>query len=139
VKYRAGLAPISDRIAAAATGPIPEIVISSSRSRAPRRDRRYSNGVRGTRQVMRARLCHRLPADVEAPATARRLLHDWLVAWSWQAEEAVDVVLAVNEVVSNAVQHAAATRVTVEAPTRRWMRAARAAAGGGTTSPMCGW
>lgn len=64
---------------------------------------------------MHAGLCHRLPADVEAPATARRLLHDWLAAWSWQAEEALDVVLAANEAVSNAVQHAAATHVTVEA------------------------
>lgn len=69
----------------------------------------------GTRQVVRAGLCHRLPADVEAPGTARRLLRDWLAAWSWQAEETVDVVLAVNEAVSNAVQHAGATRVTVEA------------------------
>jgi two-component sensor histidine kinase len=64
---------------------------------------------------MHAGLCHRLPAEVKAPATARRLLHDWLTAWNWQAEEAVDVVLAADEAVSNAVQHAAATHVTVEA------------------------
>lgn len=46
---------------------------------------------------------------------ARRLLREWLTTWRWPREETGDVVLAASEAVTNAVEHAAATRILVDA------------------------
>lgn len=55
---------------------------------------------------MPAPLRETLRADPGAPATARLLLRDWLAALGWPADEAGQLVLVVNETVTNAVQHA---------------------------------
>lgn len=46
------------------------------------------------------------PADVSTPGKVRRRLRAWLVGLRWPADAIDDVVLAVNEAVSNAVEHA---------------------------------
>jgi serine/threonine-protein kinase RsbW len=61
------------------------------------------------------RLYCRFPADARAPASARRLLRDWLNTWRWPPDESDEVVLATSEAVTNAVEHAAASHVVVEA------------------------
>lgn len=47
-----------------------------------------------------------LGADLAAPAAVRRLFRSWLVGLRWPTEEADDLLLAVSEAVSNAVDHA---------------------------------
>jgi anti-sigma regulatory factor (Ser/Thr protein kinase) len=54
-----------------------------------------------TRSVHRA-----VVADVGAPSEVRRLLRQWLAGLSWPADETDDLLLAVSEAVSNAVDHA---------------------------------
>lgn len=55
---------------------------------------------------MTAPLEETLRADPGAPASARLLLRDWLEALGCLADEAGQLVLAVSETVTNAVQHA---------------------------------
>ncbi|HEY4007241.1 MAG TPA: ATP-binding protein [Pseudonocardia sp.] len=45
-------------------------------------------------------------ADPCAPSVIRRRLNAWLSALSWPVDAAQDVILAVNEAVSNAAEHA---------------------------------
>jgi serine/threonine-protein kinase RsbW len=47
-----------------------------------------------------------LQATLIAPAVARQRLGRWLAAMAWPHTERDDVVLAVNEAVSNAIEHA---------------------------------
>ena len=47
-----------------------------------------------------------LPADPVSISVARAGLRRWLVGWSWPADQLDDIVLAVNEAVANAVEHA---------------------------------
>jgi anti-sigma regulatory factor (Ser/Thr protein kinase) len=47
-----------------------------------------------------------LPTGLAAPRRARYLLRSWLDGLGWPAENADDLVLAVSEAVSNAVEHA---------------------------------
>lgn len=47
-----------------------------------------------------------LPADAVSISVARAALRRWLADWSWPAGQLDDIVLAVNEAVSNAVEHA---------------------------------
>ncbi|MCO1654577.1 ATP-binding protein [Pseudonocardia humida] len=46
------------------------------------------------------------PALPSAPRAVRRALRDWLVEWSWPDDDLDDVVAAVDEAVSNVVDHA---------------------------------
>ena len=48
----------------------------------------------------------RAPASLATPRRVRAELRRWLVALRWSEEEAADIVLAVDEAVSNAVEHA---------------------------------
>ena len=47
-----------------------------------------------------------LPADTVSISVARAGLRRWLVGWSWPEDQLDDIVLAVNEAVANAVEHA---------------------------------
>lgn len=47
-----------------------------------------------------------LPAVPPSLPRARELLRGWLAAQRWPAEQAADVVLAVNEAIANAIDHA---------------------------------
>jgi serine/threonine-protein kinase RsbW len=47
-----------------------------------------------------------LVADIAAPCAVRRMLREWLSELDWPAEDGDDVVLAVSEAVTNAVDHA---------------------------------
>lgn len=47
-----------------------------------------------------------LMADPSALSVVRQRLRRWLVALEWPAREVDDIVMAVNEAVSNAVEHA---------------------------------
>jgi anti-sigma regulatory factor (Ser/Thr protein kinase) len=40
------------------------------------------------------------------PSVARQRVREWLIAWSWPADQFDDIVLAVSEAVSNAIEHA---------------------------------
>jgi anti-sigma regulatory factor (Ser/Thr protein kinase) len=55
---------------------------------------------------MRNPLHQRLPVDPRTPALARRLLRQWLDSGNWPANASDDLVLAVNEAITNAVEHA---------------------------------
>ncbi len=57
-----------------------------------------------------------MPAVSENLRPARRLVGEWLTAARWPEEEIEDVVLAVNEAVSNVVEHAHATIPASPAP-----------------------
>jgi serine/threonine-protein kinase RsbW len=60
-----------------------------------------------------------LPADAKAPSTVRRHFRRWLAALDWPRLAVDDLLLAVSEAVSNAVEHAYPPhrrgQVTVEA------------------------
>ncbi len=60
----------------------------------------------GYREAPRQPLCLQLPADPVAPSVARHRLRRWLTASSWPAGQLEDLVLAISEAVSNAVEHA---------------------------------
>jgi|SRR5690242_14516542 len=47
-----------------------------------------------------------LPAEPVSISVARSEVHRWLAGWSWPACELADIVLAVSEAVSNAIEHA---------------------------------
>ncbi|MBV9012383.1 MAG: ATP-binding protein [Pseudonocardiales bacterium] len=47
-----------------------------------------------------------LPADPVAPSVARQQVREWLAAWSWPADQSDDIMLAVSEAVSNAIEYA---------------------------------
>lgn len=47
-----------------------------------------------------------LPAEPISISVARSEVHRWLAGWSWPACELADIVLAVSEAVSNAIEHA---------------------------------
>lgn len=47
-----------------------------------------------------------LPADPISISVARSALRRWLAGWSWPGDQLDDIVLTVNEAVSNAVEHA---------------------------------
>ena len=47
-----------------------------------------------------------LPADDRAPSCARRRLKQWLASYGWPADNVDDLVIATNEAVANAVEHA---------------------------------
>jgi serine/threonine-protein kinase RsbW len=47
-----------------------------------------------------------LPAEPISLSVARAAVRRWLAEWSWPAEQLEDIVLAVNEAVSNAIEHA---------------------------------
>lgn len=47
-----------------------------------------------------------LPATLQAPGVARAHLRGWLRAQRWPSDDVDDLVLAVSEAVSNAVEHA---------------------------------
>jgi serine/threonine-protein kinase RsbW len=47
-----------------------------------------------------------LPAAAESVRVARRMLTDWLGTLCWPDDESIDIVLAVNEALSNVVDHA---------------------------------
>jgi anti-sigma regulatory factor (Ser/Thr protein kinase) len=55
---------------------------------------------------MRNPLHQRLPVDPRTPARARRLLRQWLDSGNWPINASDDLVLAVNEAITNAVEHA---------------------------------
>lgn len=61
---------------------------------------------RGYRATPRQPLRLQLPADPIAPSVARNRLRHWLTASFWPAGQLEDIVLAVSEAVSNAVEHA---------------------------------
>lgn len=46
-----------------------------------------------------------VPADLTAPARARRAVRTWLNAHHWPDEPADDLVLVISEAVSNSVEH----------------------------------
>ena len=54
---------------------------------------------------MRALHLH-LPIHPDTPGTARRQLRRWLTRRGWPDEQTDDLLIAVNEAVSNAVEHA---------------------------------
>ena len=47
-----------------------------------------------------------LPADPVSISVARVGLRRWLAGWSWPADQIDDIVLAVSEAASNAIEHA---------------------------------
>jgi len=47
-----------------------------------------------------------LPVDNRAPSCARRRLKQWLASYGWPADNVDDLVIATNEAVANAVEHA---------------------------------
>jgi anti-sigma regulatory factor (Ser/Thr protein kinase) len=47
-----------------------------------------------------------LPADPISISVARARVRRWLAGWSWPADQLDDIVLAVSEAVSNAIEHA---------------------------------
>jgi anti-sigma regulatory factor (Ser/Thr protein kinase) len=47
-----------------------------------------------------------LPADPITSSVTRQRVREWLAAWSWPADQLDDIVLAVSEAVSNAIEHA---------------------------------
>lgn len=47
-----------------------------------------------------------VPADPVTPSVVRQRVREWLAAWSWPRDLLDDIVLAVSEAVSNAVEHA---------------------------------
>lgn len=47
-----------------------------------------------------------LPVDDRAPSWARRRLKQWLASYGWPADNLDDLVIATNEAVANAVEHA---------------------------------
>ena len=55
-----------------------------------------------SRQVLRLHL----PADPIAPSVARHRVGHWLTASGWPAGQRDDIVLAISEAVSNAIEHA---------------------------------
>jgi serine/threonine-protein kinase RsbW len=55
---------------------------------------------------MTASMRERFAAEPYAPARARRLLRGWLRRLGWPGDQVEDLVLATNEAVSNAVEHA---------------------------------
>jgi anti-sigma regulatory factor (Ser/Thr protein kinase) len=55
---------------------------------------------------MRRALRYELAVSLRTPALARRLLREWLANQRWPLDEADDLVLAVSEAVTNAVEHA---------------------------------
>jgi serine/threonine-protein kinase RsbW len=75
---------------------------------APHSERRLSERPvhRATRSQPRRPLRLQLPADPVAPSVARHRVRRWLTALSWPAGQLDDIVLAVSEAVSNAVEHA---------------------------------
>ncbi|MGH3782053.1 MAG: ATP-binding protein, partial [Pseudonocardiaceae bacterium] len=61
---------------------------------------------RGFRATSRQPLRLQLPADPIAPSVARKWVRQWLTASFWPAGQLEDLVLAVSEAVSNAIEHA---------------------------------
>jgi anti-sigma regulatory factor (Ser/Thr protein kinase) len=55
---------------------------------------------------MRRPLRLALPADPITPSVTRQRVREWLVAWSWPEDQLDDILLAVSEAVSNAIEHA---------------------------------
>ena len=51
-------------------------------------------------------LCLVLPADPISISVCRARVRRWLAGWSWPADQLDDIVLAVSEAVSNAIEHA---------------------------------
>jgi serine/threonine-protein kinase RsbW len=51
-------------------------------------------------------LCLQLPADPIAPSVARNWVRHWLTVACWPPGQQEDIVLAVSEAVSNAIEHA---------------------------------
>jgi anti-sigma regulatory factor (Ser/Thr protein kinase) len=51
-------------------------------------------------------LYHRFEATPSAPKAARRRVSDWLHLLGWTGPECDDVVIAVSEAITNAVEHA---------------------------------
>lgn len=51
-------------------------------------------------------LCRRFPAELGTPAAARRELRRWLARRSWPTDQAEELLLAVDEAITNAVEHA---------------------------------
>lgn len=47
-----------------------------------------------------------LPAEPISISVARAAVRRWLAEWSWPAEQLEDIVLAVNEAVSNSIEYA---------------------------------
>jgi serine/threonine-protein kinase RsbW len=64
------------------------------------------SGDRPSQRESRELLHLALPADSISISVARAGLRRWLVGWSWPADQLDDIVLAVNEAVANAVEHA---------------------------------
>ncbi len=60
----------------------------------------------GYREASRQPLRLQLPADPVAPSVVRHRVRHWLTASSWPAGQLEDLVLAISEAVSNAVEHA---------------------------------
>ncbi|MFN2479405.1 MAG: ATP-binding protein [Pseudonocardiaceae bacterium] len=58
------------------------------------------------RAPSRQALCLQLPVDPIAPSVARHQVRHWLTASRWPAGQREDIVLAVSEAVSNAIEHA---------------------------------
>ena len=63
-------------------------------------------GYRAISSESRRPLRMALPADPIAISVARDGVRRWLAAWAWPAYELVDIVLAVSEAVTNAIEHA---------------------------------
>ncbi|MBV9058086.1 MAG: ATP-binding protein [Pseudonocardiales bacterium] len=47
-----------------------------------------------------------LPADPMTASVARQRVREWLLAWCWPTDHLDDIVLAVSEAVTNAIDHA---------------------------------
>jgi hypothetical protein len=70
------------------------------------------DGLQGSVTEGRWRL--RVPAADRTPRRVRGELRQWLAALGWPEEQAQDAVLAVDEAVSNAVEHAYASEASSE-------------------------
>jgi serine/threonine-protein kinase RsbW len=60
----------------------------------------------GHRATSTQPLCLQLPVDPIAPSVARHRVRRWLAASCWPSGQLEDIILAVSEAVSNAIEHA---------------------------------
>jgi serine/threonine-protein kinase RsbW len=61
---------------------------------------------RGISPQVRQPLRLALPADPVTPSVVRLRVREWLMAWRWPEDELDEIVLALSEAVSNAIEHA---------------------------------
>jgi anti-sigma regulatory factor (Ser/Thr protein kinase) len=83
----------------------PEDTLTPATSPRERRPAEHA-GYRAPSSESRRPLRMELPADPIAISVARHQVRRWLAAFSWPAGQLDDIVLAVSEAVSNAIEHA---------------------------------